>query len=799
MNAYIDQLRTAIQAITISSPTNFAWFGDAPSSLTPAMRRGMTPQIARSYLLVSLQGLLYERFYCQGVATPMARNKTMPQTTDNTPFVEKLSAANQGTGCWEPGWMVLAIDEGYTLVRRCNGLMLWVLPQEFMSIHDAPIVSGTMGAVRYPKELRAISPGFYMALGDLPLVCDEQQPLIRFYWNVRESGAVPFMRMMTTMLNQARVPFRLKLLADPKCFDRCDTGVVYVRKCDYAASVRIFEKLYPQLFPHLRQGIPALTKPLASGLGLAESPNASESFGRQRCRVLADGLIRAYEQGEHTIEGRLGIVLEHFAAEGISIDAPFLNAESIDRYVFHPQPTIQTTWPVKHPLEGHTSTTLLIGAEGIGRRLVRAALWYNERCTWMGIAPHPRQTSDQSDGQWYRALGADIYTGTSGVALFLAELALASGDSDARRTALGAIRQAIDITEQLALPEQLGLYTGWTGIALAAARTGIVLGEASLIDHATHLLKRCWDVHHQAHTHDILSGRAGAIIALTLLRDLLDAPCALELAARLAEPLIRSLEIHHHRSTSVGFSNGFVDGAAGVGYALLELFQVTGDERYRKAAAQALTRVRGHIATPDLDIQGLMDGNTDHPTILPHAFAYGTPGIALAWLRACTLLDDTTYRPAALMEIRTTRWMIEQALRTRISISPLDQHLVSNAEVLLEGRAVLGPTCDDDMALVHTLAITSSDYYSERTVNRYEEVDYPGLLTGMAGVGYFYLRLHDPAIPSILAPRRGSWGQLDSRSTAHEPMQSLGNAQREVNTTINRDTAMPPPQRRASH
>lgn len=69
-------------------------------------------------------------------------------------------------------------------------------------------------------------------------------------------------------------------------------------------------------------------------------------------------------------------------------------------------------------------------AEGIGRRLTREAIWHEGRCSWVGAMPE--QGAEGQPVMTYAALGADLYGGTSGVALFLALLHAETGDSATR-------------------------------------------------------------------------------------------------------------------------------------------------------------------------------------------------------------------------------------------------------------------------------------------------------------------------------------------------------------------------------
>jgi lantibiotic modifying enzyme len=81
----------------------------------------------------------------------------------------------------------------------------------------------------------------------------------------------------------------------------------------------------------------------------------------------------------------------------------------------------------------------------------------------------------------------ELYSGTSGVSLFLAELYRVTGDPAFRVTALGAIRHAFSRLDSIPASVRIGLFTGWTGIALVSARIAILLNDAFLFDQARDL------------------------------------------------------------------------------------------------------------------------------------------------------------------------------------------------------------------------------------------------------------------------------------------------------------------------
>lgn len=153
----------------------------------------------------------------------------------------------------------------------------------------------------------------------------------------------------------------------------------------------------------------------------------------------------------------------------------------------------------------------LVAADRIGRRVCETAFWHDGRCNWVGALP-----DEGPYGQTiinYAALGPDLYGGTSGVALFLAELHAATGDVDARRTALGALRHAHAHAGDPHQPAGPGLYAGRIGIALASVRIGLLLGEHEAVQQADALLAEL----RPDDEFDLMTGNAGTIVGLLAL------------------------------------------------------------------------------------------------------------------------------------------------------------------------------------------------------------------------------------------------------------------------------------------
>ena len=119
---------------------------------------------------------------------------------------------------------------------------------------------------------------------------------------------------------------------DPRLYDRCDSAVVYFPRADALRARKMLRGLHAAVAERLGPQVPAFTRRLAGGVGLAEDPGGGLSFGQSRCHLLADGLIRAHERGATAVASRVDVVRETFEEQGLDPDAPYLNPGSPGDY-----------------------------------------------------------------------------------------------------------------------------------------------------------------------------------------------------------------------------------------------------------------------------------------------------------------------------------------------------------------------------------------------------------------------------------------------------------------------------------
>lgn len=404
----------------------------------------------------------------------------------------------------------------------------------------------------------------------------------------------------------------------------------------------------------------------------------------------------------------------------------------------------------------------LDAAESIGRRIVRDAIWDGARCSWMGAIAH-------GDEPWrleYRALDPNLYDGTAGVGLFLARLAAATGDMAFRRTAVGAMRHAVG--RALAMPPDArdGFHGGSLGVAWAAAGAAAILDEEELRTSAVNVLNEARPSRVDRRCPDIKFGGAGSVVALVGLAETLDNPALIEDALATGEELLECATVTRHgwswaipgrryRHHLCGLSHG----AAGIGWALLELFAASGHKRFSAAAAGAFEYERSWLDTasgtwPDLRIGGQRRGpgrRIAAPAV--GTWCHGEGGIALTRLRAIEVLGDEACAADAGVALEATRQALAGALPYEIDDLTLCHGAAGAADVLLCGAAALGGAWQSTAELATEVGRVALERHGGGDAPWPRGVaggTAPGLFRGLSGIGWWYLRLHDRATPSPL-------------------------------------------------
>jgi hypothetical protein len=714
------------------------------------MVRAFTAEEARKIVLLNLQSDLYRDFYCRGYAAT-GGNDVRLEDQEAAAFARKLHLANRGRGYSEgEPWRIKEVRKSDFIVFQ-DGLEMRAKTAD-LPRRTRLLKPKMKSSLRLTQGIFEGSPGFYLAVGDKDLPTSKSRPLLRFYWNLSPAGAAPFVRTATTLLNQVKIPFRVKVANHPGRFNRCDTGVLYLPDRNSAEVQDFLEKILISVAPYLRLGTPALTKPLARGLSWAEDA-AGESFGFSRCILIADALLRACEAGKRKLTDRMSVVEQRFREDGITIQTPYLSPGSRNAHKFEnfddPSPLSSPPATGAQPLPSDEGR-FLRAAHEIGCKIIRDAFWQRNRCNWLGLESVPPGMNSRLRSGAFRPLGPDLYSGTSGVALFLAQLHAATGDASARRAALGAMRHSLSQIETIPRSARLSLYHGWIGVTLAAAQVGLATKNEEFTERAARLLKQLLRGTTVIRDTGILRGGAGAIIGLLDLRRTLDDGALLDSAVHFGGVLTKVVNRIGPRPLPCGFAEGF----SGIAYALLELFKATGNTKYRHAAIRALaredTRLRQErTASPHVSWRRRSHGEKTVKVLREASWSHGAPGIALARVRAFEVLGDPRFKISAMPEIRSTCRTVENWRWVARGSLSLARGIAGNAEILLYACRVFGQELEAERAeALQFCRETAMNWMTKASKSNWEgQTGHTvNLMFGLAGIGYFHLRLGNAGI-----------------------------------------------------
>jgi lantibiotic modifying enzyme len=167
-----------------------------------------------------------------------------------------------------------------------------------------------------------------------------------------------------------------------------------------------------------------------------------------------------------------------------------------------------------------TGVGLMGAAERLGETLCATAYWHEERCNWVGRSPREATEPGMPITPIVTALGPELYSGTAGIALFLAQLHARTHTERTNRTAQGAVRQALSRSGHLPAGSRRSFYSGLVGIAYTAARVGLLLDDAGLVAHGIELAQGSVAASDRNQLLDVIGGNAGAIAPLLWLMKL---------------------------------------------------------------------------------------------------------------------------------------------------------------------------------------------------------------------------------------------------------------------------------------
>lgn len=400
----------------------------------------------------------------------------------------------------------------------------------------------------------------------------------------------------------------------------------------------------------------------------------------------------------------------------------------------------------------------------IANRLAEDAVWAGDLCAFHGAS------AAESIGApaLYRSFDGDFYGGSAGIARFLAVMARITQDERVRRTALGAIAHSTARTSGWSM------FSGRTGAGLVMLEVARVLDEPGLVASGLEAIEQGSEEALAAAGQgpfDLLAGVAGVVHVLVAAMEYDIDGGWRRRAHALGQSLIASA-----RRTEIGWSwplspghedhlCGLAHGAAGIALALSQLGGVFHDEPdWRAAAAQARAFEQqwyspAHGSWADLRSEGRVAGSSPG---YPHFWCHGSVGIGLDRLAAATT-DRTNPqdRADAVAALAGARAAAERILSGPAGPGAMFEANGSQCHGLsgLIDLFIEAWRVDPDPSLIvlsrSLTAFMRNDAGREKKwrcgVPGGEQT--PGLMLGLAGIGWAHLRAWAPAvIPGAWSP-----------------------------------------------
>ena len=375
----------------------------------------------------------------------------------------------------------------------------------------------------------------------------------------------------------------------------------------------------------------------------------------------------------------------------------------------------------------------LAAARAVGNRLEQLAVRRGDDLYWLGLTAFQEQYWDLT------ALDVDLYGGVSGIVLFLAYLGHVTGEDRYTELAEGGLSTVRRLTRRgSAHTGQLGAFSGLGSALYLLAHLGALWDRPDLFDEALELSAGVPGLVDADTQLDVMGGAAGCIGALAVLHRCLPDRGLVDAVVRCGDHLLTAAK---PMGSTLGWPTpmadrpltGFAHGAAGFGWALATAAELGAGQRFADAAVRAFGYERTHFSPARGDWPDL---RATDPTASMTAWCHGAVGIGLGRLALPGIAD-----PAIAAEIAA-----------------------ATAATLATGFGANHSLCHGDFGSLELLLAAGHDEAADRGAAVLASIDRhgwrcgvptgaetPGLLAGLAGIGYGLLRAADPAhVPSVL-------------------------------------------------
>lgn len=391
-------------------------------------------------------------------------------------------------------------------------------------------------------------------------------------------------------------------------------------------------------------------------------------------------------------------------------------------------------------------------AISIGNKLIADAIYYDGYINWMSYSSNPFNV--HSKKPVIVNLKYNYYDGLLGIALFFVHLYSETKDEKYKDACLSIIHtiEAMDIKEENGHAHSL--YSGLGGKVYVYYYVGKLLEDENIIGLYTENLKIYL---HQEFSkskfiHDIISGPISLVGFIQKYCPEQYRDVANTFLEELGEAIMRCTVTKQSGKAWNTMSDhepllGYAHGTSGYIHALLELYDKSKNSKYLDTVLEAREYENMHFNYflknwPDL--RKLENGTTGYM----QAWCHGSPGILLARLMYDHLVDHTINEET--LEVLSNLKKDNTDRMNDMSSFSLCHGLAGNCEPYFLAAKLSGSL--DYLEEPKRVGMFGYNQYFKNALDFPTGMLYalnnPSLMVGDAGVGMFYLRLHNSEIPS---------------------------------------------------
>jgi type 2 lantibiotic biosynthesis protein LanM len=405
------------------------------------------------------------------------------------------------------------------------------------------------------------------------------------------------------------------------------------------------------------------------------------------------------------------------------------------------------TYPLPIEIRSANRDRLLAQGSAIGERIVNLARWRNGCASWIGLA------FGESYGWHLHPLQTDLYSGLPGIVLFLSYAEAVTGREEFKAVALAALATLQkQMKRRRSGLEFIGGFDGWGGLIYVWIHLLHLWKQESLLADTDAMVSRIEELAERDEHMDVMQGASGAVVPLIMLHKVTGATRPLDLARKLGNRIVKQAQPCGEGVGWVGTLfpdqplTGFSHGASGFAWALAELFAITGEQSYARTALQAVAFERGHFSDASGNWADLRQvSRRGEETRSMTAWCHGACGIGMSRLRMHAYLSERMIREDLEIALQTT---YREGFGTNHSLCHGD---LGCLDFMLQASLCF-PESEWNTRLAERVSqsLASMEQHGWRCGVPLQ-VETPGLIDGLAGIGYELLRLAEPAVlPSVL-------------------------------------------------